>query len=190
MIVAMATRHPGDPDQARRPPPQHAHARRAAEAEADREGQGDARDLRAARPPARHPRDQVGARGSRLRDLHPRKYKEIKELVASSATERERYVDQAGACSSRELRRRSGSRLQISGRAKHFYSIYSKMPTKGREFNEIYDLTAMRVIVDASEGLLRRRRRRAHRSGSRCRAASRTTSRCPSSTCTSRCTRR
>ena len=57
---------PGHPDQARRPPPQHAHARGAAEAEADREGARDARDLRAARAPARDPRDQVGARGPRL----------------------------------------------------------------------------------------------------------------------------
>src|SRR5205814_5726089 len=36
----------------------------------------------------------------------------------------------------------------ISGRAKHFYSIYDKMVKKGREFNEIYDLTAMRVLVE------------------------------------------
>src|SRR5262249_50119362 len=42
-----------------------------------------------------------------------------------------------------------GIRAQIAGRAKHFYSIYSKMTKKGREFNEIYDLTAMRVIVDS-----------------------------------------
>ncbi len=43
---------------------------------------------------------------------------------------------------------------EISGRAKHFYSIYDKMAKKGREFNEIYDLTAMRVIVerDGEEG--------------------------------------
>ncbi|MFZ1997473.1 MAG: TGS domain-containing protein, partial [Solirubrobacteraceae bacterium] len=40
-----------------------------------------------------------------------------------------------------------GITAEISGRAKHFYSIYSKMTKKGREFNEIYDLTAMRVIV-------------------------------------------
>ena len=39
---------------------------------------------------------------------------------------------------------------EISGRAKHFYSIYDKMAKKGREFNEIYDLTAMRVIVERS----------------------------------------
>src|SRR4029079_744447 len=37
----------------------------------------------------------------------------------------------------------------VSGRAKHFYSIYAKMTKKGREFNEIYDLTAMRVVVDS-----------------------------------------
>ena len=42
-----------------------------------------------------------------------------------------------------------GIEAQIAGRAKHFYSIYSKMTKKGREFNEIYDLTAMRVIVDS-----------------------------------------
>src|SRR5207253_1275877 len=37
---------------------------------------------------------------------------------------------------------------EISSRAKHFYSIYDKMAKKGREFNEIYDLTAMRVTVE------------------------------------------
>ena len=63
--------HPGHPDQARRPPAQHAHDRGDAQAEADREGEGDARHLRADRPPARHPRDQVGARGPRVRDAAP-----------------------------------------------------------------------------------------------------------------------
>ena len=64
-------RRQGDPDQAGRPPPQHAHARRAAQAEAAGEGARDARDLRPARAPARDPRDQVGARGPRLRDAAP-----------------------------------------------------------------------------------------------------------------------
>ncbi len=80
--------------------------------------------------------------------LHPRKYDEIKKLVAQQRTERERYVAEAGEFLSGELRK-VGIEAQISGRAKHFYSIYSKMSKKGREFNEIYDLTAMRVIVDS-----------------------------------------
>jgi len=78
--------------------------------------------------------------------LHPRKYTEIKGLVAQQRAERERYVNQAGAYLSKELEE-LGIEAEISGRAKHFYSIYSKMTKKGREFNEIYDLTAMRVIV-------------------------------------------
>ncbi len=78
--------------------------------------------------------------------LHPRKYDEIKGLVAQQRAERERYVNQAGEYLTKELDE-LGIEAEISGRAKHFYSIYSKMTKKGREFNEIYDLTAMRVIV-------------------------------------------
>jgi len=78
--------------------------------------------------------------------LHPRKYSDIKGLVAQQRAERERYVNQAGSYLSKELEE-LGIEAEISGRAKHFYSIYSKMTKKGREFNEIYDLTAMRVIV-------------------------------------------
>jgi GTP pyrophosphokinase len=80
--------------------------------------------------------------------LHPRKYQEIKGLVAQQREERERYVSEAGEYLTRELAV-LGIEAQIAGRAKHFYSIYSKMTKKGREFNEIYDLTAMRVIVDS-----------------------------------------
>jgi GTP diphosphokinase / guanosine-3',5'-bis(diphosphate) 3'-diphosphatase len=79
--------------------------------------------------------------------LHPRKYQEIKGLVAQQRDDRERYVSEAGEYLQRELAE-VGIQAQIAGRAKHFYSIYSKMTKKGREFNEIYDLTAMRVIVD------------------------------------------
>jgi GTP pyrophosphokinase len=78
--------------------------------------------------------------------LHPRKYNEIRGLVAQQRAERERYVNQAGEYLRKELIE-LGIDAEISGRAKHFYSIYSKMTKKGREFNEIYDLTAMRVIV-------------------------------------------
>jgi GTP diphosphokinase / guanosine-3',5'-bis(diphosphate) 3'-diphosphatase len=80
--------------------------------------------------------------------LHPRKYQEIKGLVAQQRDDRERYVSEAGEYLASELGK-LGIEAQIAGRAKHFYSIYSKMTKKGREFNEIYDLTAMRVIVDS-----------------------------------------
>jgi GTP pyrophosphokinase len=80
--------------------------------------------------------------------LHPRKYQEIKGLVAQQRDERERYVSEAGEYLRDELGQ-VGIEAEIAGRAKHFYSIYSKMTKKGREFNEIYDLTAMRVIVDS-----------------------------------------
>jgi guanosine-3',5'-bis(diphosphate) 3'-pyrophosphohydrolase len=80
--------------------------------------------------------------------LHPRKFKEIKGLVNQQRTEREGYVTRAGSYLRKELEA-VGIDAEISGRAKHFYSIYSKMTKKGREFNEIYDLTAMRVLVDS-----------------------------------------
>ena len=80
--------------------------------------------------------------------LHPRKYDEIKQLVSQQRTERENYVEEAGRFLSRELAE-VGIEAEISGRAKHFYSIYTKMTRKGREFNEIFDLTAMRVLTDS-----------------------------------------
>ncbi|HEY4428841.1 MAG TPA: bifunctional (p)ppGpp synthetase/guanosine-3',5'-bis(diphosphate) 3'-pyrophosphohydrolase [Solirubrobacteraceae bacterium] len=80
--------------------------------------------------------------------LHPRKYQEIKGLVAQQRDDRERYVSEAGEYLQAELAD-VAIQAQIAGRAKHFYSIYSKMTKKGREFNEIYDLTAMRVLVDS-----------------------------------------
>ncbi|HEY1359147.1 MAG TPA: bifunctional (p)ppGpp synthetase/guanosine-3',5'-bis(diphosphate) 3'-pyrophosphohydrolase [Thermoleophilaceae bacterium] len=80
--------------------------------------------------------------------LHPRKYKEIKGLVNQQRDDREAFVGRAGAILEKELNE-VGIDAAISGRAKHFYSIYSKMTKKGREFNEIYDLTAMRVLVDS-----------------------------------------
>jgi GTP pyrophosphokinase len=79
--------------------------------------------------------------------LHPRKYQEIKGLVNQQREERERYVAKAGGRLAHELQS-LGIQSEISGRAKHFYSIYMKMTRKDREFTEIYDLTAMRVIVD------------------------------------------
>src|SRR5438309_3102893 len=85
--------------------------------------------------------------------LHPRKYEEISTMVAERRADREGHVAEASDVLTRELDK-VDIPAEISGRAKHFYSIYDKMAKKGREFNEIYDLTAMRVIVerDGEEG--------------------------------------
>jgi guanosine-3',5'-bis(diphosphate) 3'-pyrophosphohydrolase len=85
--------------------------------------------------------------------LHPRKYEEIKAMVAERRADREGHVAEAARILQLELDK-VDIPADISSRAKHFYSIYDKMAKKGREFNEIYDLTAMRVIVErtADEG--------------------------------------
>src|SRR3989440_2415547 len=85
--------------------------------------------------------------------LHPRKYEEIKQMVAERRADREEHVREAAMVLQKELDK-VDIPAEISGRAKHFYSIYDKMAKRGREFNEIYDLTAMRVIVErgADEG--------------------------------------
>src|SRR3954468_16659207 len=81
--------------------------------------------------------------------LHPRKYDEIKAMVAERRANREEHVAEAARILKLELDK-VDIPAEISSRAKHFYSIYDKMAKKGREFNEIYDLTAMRVIVERS----------------------------------------
>jgi len=79
--------------------------------------------------------------------LHPRKYEEIKQMVAERRTDREELVREAAMVLQKELDK-VDIPADISGRAKHFFSIYDKMAKRGREFNEIYDLTAMRVIAE------------------------------------------
>jgi len=81
--------------------------------------------------------------------LHPRKYEEITTMVSERRAERQEHVAEAAGVLQAELDK-VDIPVDISGRAKHFYSIYDKMAKKGREFNEIYDLTAMRVIVERS----------------------------------------
>jgi guanosine-3',5'-bis(diphosphate) 3'-pyrophosphohydrolase len=82
--------------------------------------------------------------------LHPRKYTEIKAMVNERRADREELVQEAAYVLQRELDK-VDIPAEISGRAKHFYSIYEKMAKKGKEFNEIYDLTAMRVIAQRSD---------------------------------------
>ena len=81
--------------------------------------------------------------------LHPRKYAEIKAMVADQRADREAQAEKAGEILADELEK-ADVPADISARAKHLYSIYDKMAKRGREFNEIYDLTAIRVICERS----------------------------------------
>ncbi len=85
--------------------------------------------------------------------LHPRRYAEIQAMVNERRGDRDEFVSTAAEQVERELEKLDIP-AEISGRAKHFYSIYEKMAKRGKEFNEIYDLTAMRVIAqrDGKEG--------------------------------------
>jgi len=80
--------------------------------------------------------------------LHPRKYQEIQRWVSQRRADREDFVDEAAEFLRVELER-AGIEAEITGRAKHFYSIYVKMSRRGKEFNEIFDLTGLRVLVDS-----------------------------------------
>jgi GTP pyrophosphokinase len=82
--------------------------------------------------------------------LHPRKYAEIKAMVADQRADREAQADKAGTMLDEELRK-ADVPAEITARAKHLYSIYDKMAKRGREFNEIYDLIAMRVTCERSD---------------------------------------
>jgi GTP pyrophosphokinase len=81
--------------------------------------------------------------------LHPRKYAEIKAMVADQRADREVQAEKAAEILADELVK-ADVPADISARAKHLYSIYDKMSKRGREFNEIYDLTAIRVICERS----------------------------------------
>ena len=80
--------------------------------------------------------------------LHPKRYAELDHLVATRTPERDVYLAQAVS----EIRLRLkelGIEADITGRGKHLWSIYEKMVVKGREFDEIFDIVAVRVIVDS-----------------------------------------
>jgi GTP pyrophosphokinase len=79
--------------------------------------------------------------------LYPRKYADIQQMVQTRKSDRERLMRQSND-DLRDALTEVGIEADISGRTKHFYSIFQKMQRKGKEFNEIYDLTGIRVIVD------------------------------------------
>ena len=81
--------------------------------------------------------------------LHPKRYAEIAQLVAVGAQAREEELNEVFAIV-RERLALLGLQCEVTGRPKHLWSIYEKMVVKGKEFKEIYDLTAIRVVVDTN----------------------------------------
>jgi guanosine-3',5'-bis(diphosphate) 3'-pyrophosphohydrolase len=80
--------------------------------------------------------------------LHPKRYAEIEQMVAQRAPERDIYLAQV----LEQVRDRLAElRIdgEVTGRQKHLWSIYEKMVVKGKEFDEIYDLVGIRVLVDS-----------------------------------------
>ena len=84
-----------------------------------------------------------------LRYLHPEKYYEIAQLVSQKKAERELTVNLLIDKISQDVKK-SGINASITGRAKHYYSIYSKMERLNIAFHDMYDITAVRVIVDTT----------------------------------------
>ena len=80
--------------------------------------------------------------------LHPKRYSEIDRMVATRAPERDLYLTQVLSSVDARLAE-LGIQAQVTGRPKHLWSIYEKMMTKERSFDEIYDLVGIRVIVDS-----------------------------------------
>jgi GTP pyrophosphokinase len=79
--------------------------------------------------------------------LHPKRYAEIEQMVAARQPEREMYLAEVMATLRTKLDG-FGIGGVITGRPKHLWSIYEKMVVGGKEFDEIFDLVGLRVIVD------------------------------------------
>jgi GTP pyrophosphokinase len=86
-----------------------------------------------------------------FRYLQPQKYQEISKALSERRIDRDKYVEQMINSLTTLLTNSGISNLQVTGRAKHIYSIYRKMQRKNVDFNEIYDATALRVIVPTIE---------------------------------------
>jgi GTP pyrophosphokinase len=80
--------------------------------------------------------------------LYPKVYDEIVRLVAERAPAREEYLAGVREQVTTDLRS-AKIKATVTGRPKHYYSVYQKMIVRGRDFEDIYDLVAVRVLVDS-----------------------------------------
>ncbi len=79
--------------------------------------------------------------------LHPKRYAEIEQMVAARAPEREAYLGEVMEALEEKLAA-FNIKAEVKGRPKHFWSIYEKMVVGGKEFDEIFDLVGIRIIVE------------------------------------------
>ncbi|MFT4147413.1 MAG: bifunctional (p)ppGpp synthetase/guanosine-3',5'-bis(diphosphate) 3'-pyrophosphohydrolase [Micrococcaceae bacterium] len=79
--------------------------------------------------------------------LYPKVYEEIVRMVQERAPEREKLLKKVKKIIEEDLKT-AHVKAQISARNKHYYSIYQKMIGRGKEFDEIYDLMGVRILVD------------------------------------------
>ena len=82
-----------------------------------------------------------------FRYLAPERYKEIAKLLSEKRSEREDYIQRVEYQLSAALTA-ANIAAEVSGRVKHIYSIYRKMKLKGLSFDQLYDIRALRVLVD------------------------------------------
>ncbi len=83
-----------------------------------------------------------------FRFIHPDTYKKIAKMLDEKRSEREQFIVEAVARVRQELAAVGVEKAEIYGRPKHIYSIWNKMRKKGVEFSEVYDVRALRIIVD------------------------------------------
>ena len=79
--------------------------------------------------------------------LEPKKFEEISRLVAERSPSRDKLTEEVIASVKEDLLRDSID-ATVTGRKKHFFSVYQKMVVRGREFKDIYDLVGIRVLVN------------------------------------------
>jgi GTP pyrophosphokinase len=79
--------------------------------------------------------------------IEPKKYEEITRLVAERSPSRDALTSEVIDAVEEDLAK-DGVQATVTGRKKHFYSVYQKMVVRGRDFNDIYDLVGIRVLVN------------------------------------------
>ena len=83
--------------------------------------------------------------------LEPEAYEEIKTLIAERRTDREARIAQVTETLRSRLKNQKINVVELKGRPKHLYGIYQKMQRQQKEFSQIYDIAAFRIIVETNE---------------------------------------